>query len=117
MTEDEVSRLRRRIAIFLKTLPYAWCLHLVHVAFVLARNSVRVDLVAYVLIANVVLALFHLPIYYRFLKQDVGGTLVGCYVSLAKDGDYSDCLMCLIVSALAFYFHFLMLFVFQFMGT
>jgi hypothetical protein len=114
MTDDELSRLRRRIAVFLKTLPYAWCLHLVHVAFVLAQKSVPRDKVAYVLIANVVFGLFHLPVYYRFLKQDVGGTLVGFNVNLAKESEYSDCVMCLVVSALIFYFHFFLLFIFQF---
>jgi hypothetical protein len=114
MTEDELSRLRRHIAVFLKTLPYAWCLHLVHVAFVLAQKSVPRDKVAYVLIANLVFALFHLPVYYRFLKQDVGGTLVGFNVNLAKESEYSDCVMCLVVSALIFYFHFFLLFIFQF---
>ncbi len=113
MTEDQILRLRRRIAIFLKTLPYAWCLHLGHVAFVLTQNLVPRDKVAYVLIANVVFSFFHLPVYYRFLKEDVGGTLVGCYINLAKESEYSDCAMCLVVSALIIYFHFILLFIFQ----
>jgi hypothetical protein len=114
MTDDELSRLRRYIAIFLKTLPYALCLHLGHVAFVLINDSVPRDQVAYVLIANVVFAFFQLPVSYRFLKEDVGGTLVGCYVRLAKESKYVDCVMCLAVSGLIFYFHFLLLFIFQF---
>ncbi len=113
MTEDEITRLRRYIAVFLKTLPHAWCVHLVHVAVVAIFNLVPWEEVAYVLIANIVFALFHLPVYYRFLKEDVGGTLVGCNVYLAKESKYSDCVMCLVVSALIFYFHFFLLFIFQ----
>jgi hypothetical protein len=114
MTESEISRLRNYIAVFFKTLPYAWCFHLAHVAFVLMQNSVSRDKIAYVLIANVVFSLFHLPVCYRFLKEDVGGTLVGCNVYLAKESKHSDCVMGVVLTALIIYFHFILLFIFQF---
>lgn len=113
MTHEQTARLRRYITIFLKSLPFAWAIHLGHVAFVLVNNLVPKDQVAYVLIANAVISLFHLPIYYRFLKADVGGTLVGCYVKLATESEYSDCVGCLVVSTLVVYFHFILLLVFQ----
>jgi hypothetical protein len=114
MTDNELLRLRRYVAVFLKTLPYAWCLHLVHVAFALALSLVPKEKIVYVVLANVVFGLFHLPVYHRFLKQDEAGTLVGCNVYLAKESAYDDCVMCLVISALIFYFHFFLLFIFQF---
>ena len=113
MTDFELATLRRRIKVFLKTLPYAWCIHLAHAVYVLTQDLVRRDLIAYVLIANVFLSLLWLPVFYRFLKSESGGTLVGCYISLNKETNYMDCMGCVVVCALSIYFHFVLLLIFQ----
>lgn len=116
MTLDEQKNLRRRVAIFLKTLPYAWAAHLVHLMVVLVQGVVRRDLIVYVVVANALLWVLHVPVYKRFLSSDDGGFLAVCSLILSKQSNYRDCTFCLLFSVSATYFHFLLLPAMQVVG-
>jgi hypothetical protein len=109
MTLDEQKILRRRISIFIKTLPYAWAIHLVYLLVVLIQDAVRRDLIIYVVTANVLLWILHIPIYKRFLSNSDGGFLAVCSLMLTERSNYRDCTFCLLFSVAAMYFHFFFL--------
>jgi hypothetical protein len=109
MTLDEQKILRSRISIFIKTLPYAWAIHLVYLLVVWMQDAVRRDLIIYVLVANVLICILHIPIYKRFVSNGDGGFLAVCSITLTEHSNYRDCTFCLLFSVSATYFHFFLL--------